>query len=153
MPCTITNFHLAECVLPRPRSISGRQNVFHHVPGRFSVCRVCSATSRVDFLSTEYVSPHPGSISSGQRVFRHFLDRFPVGRVCSGASRVDFWVSRGCSATSGRRVCSATSRVDFWSAECVPLRPGSISGRQSGFHHARVKIVQIFEIRFEFVSK
>ena len=32
-------------------------------------------------------------------------------------------------------MCSATSPVDFLSAECVPLRPRSISGRKSMFRY------------------
>ena len=90
MPCTISNFHLAECVLPRPGTISGRQSVFRHVPGRFLVGRVCSATSRMDFRSAEGVPSCPGSISGRQSVFRRVPGRFLVGRVCSAASRVDF---------------------------------------------------------------
>ena len=74
-------------------------------PGRFPVSRVCSATSQVDFRSSECVPPRPGSISYQQSVFRHVPGQFPVGRVCS-----------------------ATSLVDFRSAECVSPRPVSISG-------------------------
>ena len=51
-------------------------------------------------------------ISIWQSVFCHVLGQFPVVRVCS-----------------------ATSQVDFWSAECVPLRPGWISGQQRVFRH------------------
>ena len=45
-------FHLAECVLLRPGSISGRQSVFRHV--------------LVNFRSAECVPPCPGLISSWQ---------------------------------------------------------------------------------------
>ena len=93
------------------RSISGRQSMFRHFPGRFPVVtvfchfpgqkpiiRMSSAMSRVDFRLAECVLPHPGSISERQSVFHHVP-------------------------------------VDFRSAECVLLRPGLIPGRQSVFHH------------------
>ena len=77
---------------------------------RFSVCRVCSVMSQVDFRTAECVPPRPWSFSGWQSESSHIPGRFPVSRVCS-----------------------ATSRVDFRSAECVPPRPGSISGWQSAF--------------------
>ena len=119
------NFRSAECVPPRPWSISGQESVFCYVPvdfrkksvfrrflGRFPVGRVRSTTSWVNFRSAECVPPHPGLISGRQRVFCYVPGQFPVARVCS-----------------------ATSRVNFRSAECVPPRPGSISSWQSVFHH------------------
>ena len=48
----VVYFHLAECVLLRPGSISGRQSVFRHV--------------LVNFRSAECVPPCPGLISSWQ---------------------------------------------------------------------------------------
>ena len=89
------DFRSAECVPPRPGSNSGQQSVFHRVPGQFPVGRVCSAASRVNFQSAECVLLRPGSISGEQRVFRHVLGQFPVGRVCSVASQVDLQVAEG----------------------------------------------------------
>ena len=70
------DFRSAECVPPRPRSISDWQSVFHHVP--------------FDFRSAECVPPRPGSNSGQQSVFHRVPGQFPVGRVCSAASRVNF---------------------------------------------------------------
>ena len=71
-------------------SNSGRQSVFHRVPGQFPVGRVSSAASHVDFWWAEDVPPRPMSIFDLQSVFRHVMGWFPIGRVCSVASRVNF---------------------------------------------------------------
>ena len=104
-------FHWAECIPSRPGSISGRQNVFRHVPCQFLVGKVCSAASWVDFQMAECILPRPGP--------------FLVGRVCSAMSRVDFRSSQ-CVLPCPRSISGRQSvfRVNFQSAECVPPRPG-----------------------------
>ena len=110
--CIISNFHLAECVLTRPGLIFVRQSVFRHFPGQFSVRRVCSTMSRVNFWLAECVPP--------------VLGQFPVCRVCSAMSRVDFQSA----------VCVPSRfMVGFRSVECVPPRPKLISSQQSVFRH------------------
>ena len=68
------NFWSAEGVPPRLGSISGRQNMFRQIPGKFLADRVCSAS----------LWPFSGQKS----VFCTFLGQFLVGRVCSAASLV-----------------------------------------------------------------
>ena len=72
------------------RVIFGQQSVFCQFSGQFLVGRVCSAASQDDFRSAECVLLCPGSISDRQSVFCHILDQFPVGRVYSATSRVIF---------------------------------------------------------------
>ena len=80
------DFRSAECVPPRPWSISGWQGVFRHVPCQFPVSRVCSAAARVDFWWAEGVPPRPGLISGWQSVFRCVPGQFPVFKqlFCGG---------------------------------------------------------------------
>ena len=84
---------------------------FHHVLGKFTVGRGCSAASQVKFRAEEGVPPCPRWNSSWQNVFCHGLGRFLIGRVCS-----------------------AMSWVDFRSTECVPPCPGSICNNFCSIH-------------------
>ena len=137
--CLVVYFHLAECVLLHPRSFSGRQSMFRHVPCQFLVGKVCSAASRsisgrqsmfhhvpgrflvatfqLNFRSAECVPPCPVLIFGWQSVFCRILDRFLNGKVhsimslsISGQQSVFHHVP---SQFPVSRVCSAMSRVHF----------------------------------------